>query len=515
MALHVADTASIRPLTGTGMSPLPALDVHAHADAGALFLDADLGAIAFQQRVFEEAQNERHPLLERVKFLAILGTNLIALSRRARLAGAVRQLRHDAGVYAARVLSPALAAHDIHLPPLDATPAANGLAPLWRIAQINRPDLHDPPMHPRDIVGPQDDVFAAIRAGDLLLHHPYDSFAPIVALIRQAAADPAVTTIAITLYRTDRDSPIGQALLDARRRGKQVQAVVELRARHDEENNARWAAALRQAGAHVTYGVVGLKVHAKLALIERREGTVTRRYAHVSSGNYHTQTSQTYTDVALLTCDDAVTADASDLFAFLGGRRDALVFRRLVVAPFSLRRRLSNLIAREIECARSGSRGHILVKVNALTDRDVIRQLYRASQAGVQIDLIVRGICRLRPGVPGLSERIRVTSIVGRFLEHSRVWYFRNGGRDDIHIGSADLRPRNLDRRVEVMAPIDDAALAQRIRRGILDTYLADTADARGLRADGQYVRLHPRAGDAPMSCQRALLQPSSAEDRA
>jgi polyphosphate kinase len=254
-------------------------------------------------------------------------------------------------------------------------------------------------------------------------------------------------------------------------------------------------------------------VHAKLALIERREGTVRRRYVHVSSGNYHTQTSQTYTDVALLTCDDAVAPDVSDLFAFLSGSRDAVTFRRVLVAPFNMRRRLSDFIAREVESTRAGTRGHIVLKVNALTDRDVIRQLYRASQAGVRIDLIVRGICRLRPGVRGLSERIRVTSIVGRFLEHSRIWYFHNGGRDEIHIGSADLRPRNLDRRVEVMVPVDDATLADRIRRGILDPYLADTADARVLCADGHYTRLHLMAGEAPLSCQRALLPPTCPED--
>jgi len=480
----------------------------APARAARLFLDADRGALAFQWRVFEEVVDERHPLLERVKFLAILGANLIALSRRTRLSSEARRLWTEAHAYWERELRPALARHGIAPPPVDPAPTAPGLVPLWTISQLDRPDLRDTPVCPRNpIVGHGDDIFEAIRARDVLLHHPYDAFRPVVDLIRQAAADPAVTSIAITLYRTDRDSPIVLALLDALRRRKQVQAVVELRARHDEENNARWAATLRQAGAHVTCGIVGLKVHAKLAVVERREAGTTRRYVHVSSGNYHTGTSQAYTDLALLTCDDAIASDAARLFDFLGGRVDAPTFDRLLVAPFGMRRHLRGFIAREIDWSRAGRGGHIVMKMNALTDREVIRQLYQASRAGVRIDLIVRGVCRLRPGVPGLSEGVHVRSIVGRFLEHSRIWYFGNGGDARVYIGSSDLRPRNLDRRVEVMVPIDGRPLAHSIPPEILEAYLADTVSARVLRPDGRYVRLHPRPGEPTVSSQQAFLE--------
>ncbi|MBI2185600.1 MAG: polyphosphate kinase 1 [Acidobacteria bacterium] len=474
-----------------------------------LFLDPDLGAIAFQRRVLEEAQDERTPLLERVKFLAILGANLTTLARRTRLAAAAGQLWSEAAACFARRLRPMLADHGIEAPALGAAPTGHDLLQLWSISRIERPELRDVPLGQRDEVG--SDLFEAIGARDILLHHPCESFRPVIDLIRQAAADPAVTAIAMTLYRTDRESPIGQALVDALRRGKRVETVVELRARHDEENNARWASALRQAGAHVTYGLVGFKVHAKLAVITRREGAATRRYVHLSSGNYHAETSQTYTDVALLTRDETIASDAAGLFDFLAGRTDAPTFRRLLVAPFGLRREVRDLVAREIECSRRGVAGHIILKMNALTDRDVIRQLYRASQAGVRVDLIVRGVCCLRPGVPGLSDGIHVRSIVGRFLEHSRIWWFRNGGREEIFIGSADLRPRNLGRRVEVMAPVGDSALARRIRHEILSASLADTVSARVLRGDGRYVRLAPSPGEPSVCSQRALLEPRTA----
>jgi len=513
--LPVTETGEVRPDAPVGSLACVPPNTEACRAGDPLFLDPDLGAIAFQRRVLEEVLDERNPLLERVKFAAILGANLDALARRARMAGAAGQLWREAVACFTRQLCPMLATHGIAAPSLAHTPAGPDLLELWTISQTNRAELRDAPLSPRDtVVNPGGDLFSAIRARDVLLHHPYDAFGPVVDLIRQAAVDPAVSAIALTLYRTDRDSPIGHALLEALRRGKQVQAVVELRAKHDEENNARWAAALRQAGAHVTYGIVGLKVHAKLAVIVRREGATTRRYVHVSSGNYHTGTSQTYTDAALLTCDAAIGSDAARLFDFLAGRVDAPTFQRLLVAPFGMRGRLRDLIAREIDCGRAGSGGHIVLKMNALTDRDVIRQLYQASRAGVRIDLIVRGVCCLRPGVPGLSERIHVRSIVGRFLEHSRVWYFRNGGRDDVYIGSADLRPRNLDRRVEVMVPIDEPSLAHEIRQEILETYLRDTASARVLRPDGRYVRLHPRDGEPALSSQRAFLHPTAQQTR-
>jgi len=507
--LPVTDALELSLPLRTGVAPFAVECDAARGSADQLFLDADRGALAFQWRIFEEVLDERHPLLERVKFLAILGANLLTLSRRTRLAGAARQLWREAHELWGRQLSPALARHGIQPPTLEVSPTAETLAALWTSSRIDRPELRDRPVQPRDPLARRgDDLFAAIRARDVLLHHPYDAFDPVVDLIRQAAVDPAVTAIAITLYRTDRDSPIAEALLDALRRGKRVQAVVELRAKHDEENNARWAATLRHAGAHVTCGIVGLKVHAKLAVIDRREAGATRRYVHVSSGNYHTGTSRTYTDIALLTCDGTIGSDAARVFDFLAGRVDAPTFERLLVAPFGMRRRLRDLVAREIDCSRAGLGGHIVMKMNALTDRDVIRQLYQASRAGVRVDVIVRGVCCLRPGVPGLSERVHVRSIVGRFLEHSRVWYFRNGGNARVYIGSADLRPRNLDRRVEVMVPLDDASLVESVRGPILETYLADTVSARVLRPDGRYVRLRPRAGEPAVSSQQAFLEP-------
>jgi polyphosphate kinase len=514
--LLVTDTRGVRPNAPVGNFACVPPKTEASRGGDPLFFDRDLGAIAFQRRVLEEVLDERNPLLERVKFVAILGANLTTLARRARLAGAIGQLWREAAACFRRQLCPMLAEHGIAAPSLAHRPGGSDLLRLWTISRMDRAELRDAPLCPRDaMVSMGSDRFSAIRERDVLLHHPYDGFGPVVDLIRQAAVDPAVAGIAITLYRTDRDSPIGHALLEALRRGKQVQAVVELRATHDEENNARWAAALRKAGAQLTYGIVGLKVHAKVAVVTRREGASTRRYVHVSSGNYHTDTSQAYTDVALLTCDEAIGADAARLFDFLAGRLDVPTFQRLLVAPFSLRSHVRDLITREIECSSRGSGGHIVLKMNALTDRDLIRLLYHASQAGVRVDLIVRGVCCLRPGLPGLSERIHVRSIVGRFLEHSRMWYFRNGGREEVYIGSADLRTRNLDRRVEVMVPIEDASLTRRIRFGILHTYLADTVSARVLRADGRYMRLRPRRGEPVISSQRAFLEPAFAEGAA
>ena len=372
----------------------------------------------------------------------------------------------------------------------------------WEVSRIVRADLHFALVHPGWPAGldADTDLFAEIRERDILLHHPFQAFDPVVDLVRQAAEDPDVLSISITLYRTDRESLIAHALLEALKRGKRVHAVIELHARMDEGRNIKWAVELAGAGAEVSYGHPDRKVHAKMAVIARHEGARVRRYAHVSSGNYHAFNARTYTDLALLTCDDALTADIDDLFSLLAGAPGPVAFRSIHVSPLTLRQALDTLIQREIDWATLGARGHIVLKTNALLDEVVIRQLYRASHAGVFVDLIVRGMCALRPGVPGLSDRITVRSVVGRFLEHSRAWYFRNGGDDDAYIGSADVRPRNLDRRVEVMVRLADRAIVGRLRDEILSPYLADNVNARVLRPDGTYVRA-PRAASEPVVC--------------
>jgi polyphosphate kinase len=282
--------------------------------------------------------------------------------------------------------------------------------------------------------------------------------------------------------------------------------VVELRARFDEENNIGWGRALEDAGVHVVYGMVKRKVHAKLTLIVRREAGKIRRYVHVSSGNCNVATSKIYTDVSLFSCDDKIASDATDVFNFLTGHAAPSGFRKLLVAPTNLRSAVERLIEREIAWARRGQTGHMILKMNALVDKDVIQIFYGASQAGVRVDLIVRGICCLRPGIPGVSDNIRVVSIVGRFLEHSRAWYFRNGGHEDVYVGSADLMPRNFDQRVEVMAPIEDPRSKQRIHREILGVYLADNVKARELMPDGSYVRPRRGADQAVINSQEHLL---------
>jgi polyphosphate kinase len=381
----------------------------------------------------------------------------------------------------------------------------------WEVSRIGRADLHYPVFHPDrpDGLDADVDLFAEIRRGDILLHHPFDAFDPVVELVRQAAEDPDVLRISITLYRTDRESPIAHALLEALKRGKQVRVVVELHARMDERRNIKWAREFADAGAQVSYGDPRRKVHTKMAMIARHEGARMRRYAHVSSGNYHAFNARTYTDLALLTCDDAVAADIDDLFSLLSGAPGPVSFRSVHVSPVTLRGALGTLIQREIDWARRGGTGCIILKTNALLDEEVIRQLYLASQAGVSVDLIVRGMCALRPGVPGLSDRITVRSVVGRFLEHSRVWYFRNGGDDEAYVGSADLRPRNLDRRVEVMVRIAGRAMVARLRDEILTRYIADNANARLLRPDGVYVRAARVSGEPAICAQRELLMAS------
>jgi len=361
------------------------------------------------------------------------------------------------------------------------------------LAKFDRPDLKFPtfvPALPAPLLKDEDeDIFATIRRGDVLFHHPFDSFQPIVGLIQKAANDPNVLAIKITLYRVGRNAPVVDALLAAAENGKQVAVVLELKARFDEESNIGWARKLEEYGVHVVYGLLGLKVHCKAALIVRKEGDVIRRYAHLSTGNYNSVTAQLYTDVGMLTCDPDIGADGSDLFNFLTGYSAKSKYRKLLVAPSSLRERFQELLQREIDHQKAGRPAHLILKMNSLVDRRMIQLLYQASQAGVKVDLLVRGICCLRPGVPGVSDNIKVTSIVGRFLEHSRIFYFCNGGDEEIYLGSADLMPRNLNRRVEVLFPVEDKGLVRVLKDDILGTYLKEQAKARHMQPDGKYVR--------------------------
>ena len=366
------------------------------------------------------------------------------------------------------------------------------------LAKIDRPDLKYPtfvPALPSPLLKDEDeDIFATIRRGDVLFHHPFDSFQPIVGMLQRAAKDPNVLAIKITLYRVGRNAPVVDALLEAAENGKQIAVLLELKARFDEESNIGWARKLEEYGVHVVYGLLGLKVHCKAMLIVRKEGDVIRRYAHLSTGNYNSVTAQLYTDIGMLTCDYDIGADCSDLFNFLTGYSAKSKYRKLLVAPSSLRDRFEELLEREIDHQKAGREGHLILKMNSLVDRKMIQLLYQASQAGVKVDLLVRGICCLRPGLPGVSDNIKVTSIVGRFLEHSRIYYFRNGGDEEIYLGSADLMPRNLNRRVEVLFPVGDKNLIRVLKDDILGTYMKDQAKARHMMPDGKYVR-DPNAG--------------------
>jgi polyphosphate kinase len=338
------------------------------------------------------------------------------------------------------------------------------------------------------------------------VHHPFDSFQPVVSFLQQAARDPAVLAIKLTLYRVGRNAPVVEALLEAVENEKQVAALVELKARFDEESNIEWARALEREGVHVVYGLQGLKVHSKTALVVRQEGNLIRRYVHLSTGNYNSITSQLYTDIGMFTCDEEIGADCTDLFNYLTGYSAKTEYRKLLVAPTNLRERFARLIKREIEHQRRGEHGHLIFKMNALVDKRMVRLLYEASQAGVQIDLLVRGICCLRPGIRGVSENIKVTSIVGRFLEHSRIYYFRNAGNEEIYLGSADLMPRNLNRRVEVMFPVRDPKAIRHLRDEVLATYLADVAKARYMQPDGSYLRDANRAAEGAINSQQRLI---------
>jgi polyphosphate kinase len=385
------------------------------------------------------------------------------------------------------------------------------LRDLFQIVAINRPELHDPPHHPLDHpkLGDRRSVFHIIReSGPILLQHPYESFATSVErFVLEASDDPKVLAIKMTLYRTSADSKTIEYLIDAAQNGKQVTVVVELKARFDEAANIRWATRLEEAGIHVTYGVVGLKTHSKVILVVRRDFNGLRRYAHIGTGNYHAGTARLYSDLGILTCDPVIGEDLTELFNYLTtGFVPKRNYRKLLPAPKVLKPALLARIEREIGHARAGKSALIQFKMNALEDRDMAAALYRASQAGVKVDLIVRDTCRLRPGIPGLSETVRVISIVGRFLEHTRIFYFLNGGNEEYFIGSADCMKRNLESRVEVVTPVDPPELRQKLRQ-ILDVQLNDRRSAWDMQSDGSYVQRAPGEGEDPRGSQQILIE--------
>lgn len=370
------------------------------------------------------------------------------------------------------------------------------------------PELRDPPFFAPEVkpLNGAEDIFTAIRRSDVLMHHPYQNFRSAVNFLQQAAADPDVLAIKITLYRTGGDERIVGALMDAVNQGKQVTAVVELRARFDEANNIEWARRLEENGVHVVYGLVGLKIHAKAALVVRREGHEIRRYVHLATGNYNPTTARLYTDLGLFTARKDFGEDVTNLFNLLTGICQFPGMKKLIIAPFDLQARMLRLIERETANARDGLPARIIAKLNSLVEPEIIRALYAASQAGVRVDLIVRGICCLRPGVPGLSDHITVRSIVDRFLEHSRILYFENARQPEVFLGSADWMPRNFFRRIETVFPIEDGNLRERIIREILHTCLADTAKARVLQPDGSYQRIAPLDGKPARRSQAEFL---------
>ena len=385
----------------------------------------------------------------------------------------------------------------------------NGPVNLNRVIQVynevDRPELKFPPFQPRQLPG-SDSIFERLDAGDVLLHHPFDAFTPVLELLKQAASDPGVLAIKQTLYRTGRDSPIVEHLVQAARNGKDVTVVVELRARFDEEANLGLADRLQDAGVQVVYGVVGYKTHAKMLLVVRREGRRLRRYVHMGTGNYHSGTARAYTDLSLMTSDAAIGSDVHQIFQQISGLAPAIRLKRLLQSPFTLHDGVLSRIRREAQFAAAGRPARIIAKVNALNEPQVVRALYAASRAGVRIDLIVRGACTLRPGVPGVSDNIRVRSIVGRFLEHSRVYWFANDGAPETWCASADWLERNLLRRVETCFPIVDPVIAKRVYDEALENYLADNTGAWELQSDGSYVALSPAEGEAPHSAQSSLL---------
>jgi polyphosphate kinase len=386
-----------------------------------------------------------------------------------------------------------------------------GMANLIELTKVNRPDLKDPPFLPAipPPLATEESMFSAIKRQDILLYHPYDSFTPVVDFLHAAARDPDVLTIKQTLYRVGPNSPVVAALMKARQNGKQVAALVELKARFDEENNIVWARALERAGVHVVYGLVGLKTHAKLLMVVRRERDGITRYIHMSTGNYNDVTARLYSDIGFFTCDPDIGADVADLFNALTGYSRKQKYRKLLVAPDLMRQQILDRIEREIERHQQHGDGYLAFKMNALVDRKCIQALYRASQAGVNINLQVRSLCCLRPGIPGISDNITVTSVVGRFLEHPRIYYFRNGGNEneEILLGSADLMPRNLDRRVEQLFPIEDPDLRDSLFNQILSVHLQDNMQSRRLLPDGSYERAQPQEGEPELNSQLWMIE--------
>jgi polyphosphate kinase len=387
------------------------------------------------------------------------------------------------------------------------TPDRLGFGDWMELTRVHRPELKDAPFSPRSIWRMDEDaevLFDELRYQDRLVHHPFDSFGSVEAFLKAAVSDAHVIAIKMTLYRIGVNSPLIDLLIEAAEAGKQVAVLVELKARFDERNNIIWAKQLESHGIHVVYGFADLKTHAKLCLVVRQEPDGIQRYVHTSTGNYNPETAKVYTDIGLFTSDPDIVADVSDVFNALTGYSNQKEFRALVVAPSQLRPRLGELIMREAEHARAGRPARMVIKVNSVTDDQMIRVLYRASQAGVETEMIVRGICSLRPGIPGVSDNIRVRSIVGRFLEHSRIYWFLNGGHEEMYIGSADLMERNLDRRVETLAPIRDSEILEHVRDVVLGAYLRDTERAMVLDSAGHYER-PPK--DEPFDAQQFLLQ--------
>ncbi|MEN6482770.1 MAG: polyphosphate kinase 1 [Anaerolineaceae bacterium] len=385
---------------------------------------------------------------------------------------------------------------------------------IIELTRIDRRDLKDQPFVPAipsalktDPESPPDAIFTAIRSGNILLHHPYDSFSPVIDFLKTAARDPQVLAIKMTLYRVGNNSPVVRTLLEASRDyGKQVAVLVELKARFDEESNIGWAKMLEQEGVHVIYGLLGLKTHSKIAMVIRKEGNQIRRYLHLGTGNYNHITAQLYEDIGMFTCDDEIGADATDLFNYLTGYSNKKDYRKLLVAPINLREHFETLIRNEIDNQKKYGDGRIILKMNALVDKHIIQLLYQASQAGVKIELLVRGICCLRPGIKGISENIRVTSILGRFLEHSRIYYFYNHASEQILLGSADIMPRNLNQRVEVLFPVEDQKLIRFLHDEVLQTYLKDNVKTRLMLPDGTYKRLEPGKNEPRINAQNEFI---------
>ncbi|MBD2357325.1 polyphosphate kinase 1 [Tolypothrix sp. FACHB-123] len=396
------------------------------------------------------------------------------------------------------------------------------LKDLMSLMKLPLPHLKDPNWKPiipprlrhlhqknkiANLDGQESSIFAVIQHKDLLVHHPYESFScSVETFITQAARDPHVLAIKMTLYRTSGDSDIINSLITAAESGKQVAVIVELKARFDEENNITWATQLEKSGVHVIYGLVGLKTHTKIVLVVRQEGEEIRRYMHIGTGNYNAKTANLYTDVGLLSCREDLGADLTDLFNYLTGYSCQESYRKLLVSPVNMRDRIIALIHREIEHCKNGNKGHIIAKMNSLVDAEIIATLYAASQAGVKIDLIIRGICCLRPGIPEVSENIRVISIIGRFLEHSRIFYFANNEENEVYIGSADWMPRNLDRRVEAVTPVEDVEIIQTLQN-ILAIMWADNRQAWELQSDGSYIQRRPEQDGVERSSQNILME--------